>query len=131
MPITTAWANALGDHSIGEADIGALGDTYLALFLANPGDTGSVANEVTGTDYERQLLTGSMSAFVDKLSTNTAEINFGVPGSDWGTIPYVGIMTHVTAGVMRFYQQIPSPRVAMTGGRPVKFSPGSITFTWT
>lgn len=128
MPFTSAWGNAVGDHSLGTSDIGSLGNVYLALLLGNPGDSGSVSSEVTGTGYARQLLTGSIGSFASKVATNTAEIDFGSPGSDWGTIPYVGVMTHVSAGIMRFYQQLPTPRVALSGGRPVKFAIGKLSF---
>ena len=126
MPMTTTWANLVGDHVIGKSDIGALADIWMGLFTADPGDSGSQTSEVTGTGYARINVTSSMGAFAAKVSISTAEINFGSPGSDWGTIAYVGFLTASSGGTMKYHEALPNPRNATSGSRPVKFASGQV-----
>lgn len=77
-------------------------NVYMALFTANPTDTGSVTNELTAaTDpgYTRQLLTGKFSTATSEASSNTAQISWATATGDWSTVTYVGIMVGGTEGV--------------------------------
>lgn len=128
MPLTSAVADDVGDHLIGKTDIGALETAYLGLSLTDPGLSGSIAGELTGTGYARIELTSKMSAFSAGLASNTAEINYGTPGSDWGTPAYVFVINSASgAGTVKYTEQIPSPRFVSSGGRPVKFAIGELT----
>jgi hypothetical protein len=133
MPMTAYLRKKLGDHAIGKASFTMPTTAYLALFTANPGDSGSLTNEVTGTGYARIAITSKMDAFdaVTGIAVSNDEINFGVPGSNWsGGLPisYVGIMDASGAGTgnMLYYEQIPNPRAAPSGSRPVKFAAGQV-----
>ena len=71
----------------------------LALFTADPTDTGSVTNEYTGNGYARKALTGLFSAATGTAgsSANTSIINFATATGDWTAITHVGFMKTATA----------------------------------
>lgn len=126
MPMTTAWQQAVGDHSIGKTDIGAVGDLWMTLFTANPTAAGSLVNEVSWSGYARINITAKFGAFDSNgEAVNTDEIDFGVPQAAL-TIAYCGFVNAASAGTLRFYEQIPSPRTTTVGGRRVKFAPGTV-----
>lgn len=128
MPMTAATRKAVGDHLLGKTDIGAIGDLWMALFTSNPGDAGSQASEVTGTGYARINVTSLMTAFdaTTGIAVNSSAINFGSPGSDWGTPAYAGFLSASSGGTMKYYEALPDPRPAPSGGRPVRFSAGRV-----
>lgn len=66
----------------------------LALFTADPTETGSVADEVSGGGYERLSLSGLFTAAVgtDGIALNTALASFVTATADWPTVTHVGIM---------------------------------------
>ena len=71
---------------------------YLALFTADPTETGSVTNEVSGTNYARVSLATKFTASTDGSSANTSSIAFAAAGAGgWGTITHVGFMKSGTA----------------------------------
>lgn len=131
MPMTAAWRKKVGDHLLGKTDIGALEDLWLGLFTADPGDSGSQVSEITGTGYARINVTSLFGAFdaTTGIAVNTSEINFGSPGSDWGTGAYIGLLSASTAGTMKYKEQLPNPRAMTSGSRPVRFSAGRLSIT--
>ena len=71
---------------------------YLALFTADPTETGSVTNEVSGTNYARVSIATKFTASTDGSSANTSSIVFAAAGAGgWGTITHVGFMKSGTA----------------------------------
>ncbi|MGE0290337.1 MAG: hypothetical protein AB7I42_24865 [Bradyrhizobium sp.] len=60
----------------------------LALHLASPTSSGSVAAEVSGSGYSRAPLTGLMSGvdLASGVSTLSIDVSIGPAGDDWGTI---------------------------------------------
>lgn len=73
---------------------------YLALFSANPTDTGSVTNELSGGNYNRVALTAKFTAAsgTTGVSSNTAQIIFPTANADWLAASYIGIMESGTPG---------------------------------
>jgi hypothetical protein len=69
---------------------------YLALYTTAPTDAGG-GTECSGTAYARQSFTLSVSG---NLATNTANVEFPVAGSAWGTIVAVGVFTALTGGTL-------------------------------
>ena len=57
-------------------------NVYLALFTADPTDTGSLVNEVSYPGYARLITTGLWQApsGPNNSTTNTAQITFGMDG---------------------------------------------------
>ncbi len=75
---------------------------YLALFTADPTETGSLSNEIgtSGTGYARQSVSFTTS---NNASANTSNIEFPAAQSSWGTITHIGIMDASTSGNMLFH----------------------------
>lgn len=66
---------------------------YLALFTADPTETGDVTNEVSGVGYARVSLAGKFTASTDGSSSNTSAITFATAGvGGWGTVTHIGFM---------------------------------------
>lgn len=128
MPMTSYLRKKDGDHNLGKSAFTMPTTVYLGLFQTNPGDSGSQTGEVTGTGYARISATAKFDAFVlgTGIATSNAEFNFGSPGSDWGTLAYVGILDASSGGNMLYYEAIPNPRSATSGSRSVKFAAGQV-----
>lgn len=134
MPMTAAWRKKVGDHLLGKTDIGALGDLWMGIATSDPGASGSYAGEVVGTGYARINVTSLFGAFdaTTGIATNTSVVNFGVPGSNWGTSAYVFFADSVSgtgAGTMKYKEAVPNPRSMESGSHAVKWNAGKITIT--
>lgn len=131
MTTTAYLRKKLGDHAIGKASFTMPTAVYLALFTASPGDTGSLTAEVTGGSYARVEITSKLSVFssVTGIASSSADITFAVPTANWGTVTFVGVLDALTVGNVLFYEAVPSPRTALNGGRPVKFTTGQLSIS--
>lgn len=78
--------------------------TYISLHTADPGESGSMANEVVATPYARQAVAWTTPAEQgngNMTMTNTADVAFPRVGTvAWGAIPYMGICNAATGGNM-------------------------------
>ena len=121
------------DHTLGKAAYTMPGTVYLALFTANPTETGSQAAEVSasGSAYARQSITTAMSAADPTAgsSSNTAAITFPVATADWGNIAYFGIMDAATAGNMLLFAATTTTRQILSGDQYV-VSAGQLTASY-
>lgn len=73
-------------------------DIYLALFTADPGEAGSLANEVSGTGYNR-IACANWSAPSGRAIGNSDTVIFPTAGAGgWNTVTHVGIMDGATPG---------------------------------
>lgn len=89
---------------------------YLALFTADPTETGSLTSEVTAGGYARQSLSGVMGAAdTTGFSVNTTAITFGPASADWGTITFFGAMDGASGGHMLISGAPSTPRTITTG----------------
>lgn len=107
--LTDGYEKELVDGLTGVTPLTTPTTVYLALFTADPTETGSVVNEVSGTSYARVALTGKFSASTDGSSANTTAITFPAAGAGgWGTITHVGLMKSGTATTadMMVYQAL-------------------------
>ena len=122
--LTTTKAN-----SILTAELKTTG-RYGALFTADPTDTGSVANEVSGGSYARQALTFGDDA-ASRTIANTTLIEFPIATTDEGTIAYFGICQAGTGGVadMDWHGALTTPK-AITTNDQLKFAIGAITVSF-
>lgn len=92
--------NDLLDGLLGVTQYTSPAIVYLALFTADPTDTGSVTNEVSGTSYARVSLASKFTAATGTAgsSTNITTISFAAAGAGgWGTITHIGFMKSGTA----------------------------------
>ena len=115
--------------------ITAPASVYLALFLSNPGDTGSGGTEVSYTGYVRQAITFSAPAAQSGVANGMVLANQNVvtfpesTSSGSFTVQYVAVFDSLTGGNMYLYGQLDSPLVIQSGVSPV-FRAGSIQWIW-
>lgn len=109
--------NALLDHVLNNTSLTSPSTVWLALFTADPGETGSLTNEVTttGTAYARQV--ASFGAASSGTSTSDADIEFPQATASYGTVSHVGIMDNATAGAgnMLFYTSLTTSKTIDSG----------------
>lgn len=122
--------NALLDHVLNNTSLTSPSTVWLALFTADPGETGSLTNEVTttGTAYARQV--ASFGAASSGTSTSDADIEFPQATASYGTVSHVGIMDNATAGAgnMLFYTSLTTSK-AIDSGDIFKVTSTNLTVT--
>ena len=130
--MTNAHENEYLDGITGVTQYTTPGTTYLALFTADPTDTGSVANELSGSGYARVSLSGKFSAATgtDGTTSNTSEIAFASATADWPEVTYAGLMTSGTAATDDMKLVIPLDiGITIYSGEQFKFAIGKLTIT--
>lgn len=70
---------------------------YIALFNADPTDTGAGATELSGSGYSRKPVSFVVSG---NTASNTAAVEFDVATAAWGTISHIGVYDAASAGNM-------------------------------
>ena len=92
--LVDGYENSLLDGLTGVTPLTTPTTVYLALFTADPTDTGSVTNELTGNGYARKSLAGLFSAATGTSGSvsNTSVINFATATGDWTAVTHVGFM---------------------------------------
>ena len=122
--------NALLDHVLNNTSLTSPTTVWLALFTADPGETGSLTNEVTttGTAYARQV--ASFGAASSGTSTSDADIECPQATASYGTVSHVGIMDNATAGAgnMLFYTSLTTSK-AIDSGDIFKVTSTNLTVT--
>jgi hypothetical protein len=105
---------------------------YLALFLSNPGDTGTDGTEITYSGYARQAVTFSAPTVSGSglMIENTALISFPEATTSAGTVTYVAVYDSLSGGNMWLYGQLDTALTVQTGVSPV-FRAGSVRWIWT
>ena len=99
----------------------AIGSVYVALFTADPGEGASYANEVTGGNYARQLVTFSDPALSGSTS-NSNVIDSAIATTDWASgtnITHYAIIDAETgtAGLMLVRAAFAVPFTVLTNGK--------------
>ena len=111
--------------------ITAPANVYLALFLSNPGDSGSEGTEISYTNYARQAVafTAPAASGSGYMIQNSAQISFAEATSNVGTVTYVGVYDALTGGNLLLYGQLDTPLVVQSGVTPV-FRANSVKWIW-
>ena len=93
----------------GEAPSPAVGTLNIALFTADPTESGSFANEVStsGTGYARQAVSFTQSSAGSTVS-NTAEVAFPVATGNWGSVSHWAVVDITNSRILY--------KAALTGG---------------
>jgi len=108
------------------------GSFYIALFTADPTDTGSVAAETVYTNYARVAVARSTAAWTvtNDECVNDAVITFAQCGATGATITHFGIMKAGTRDVadMIYHGQLTASRVLSNGITP-EYAAGDLTIT--
>lgn len=103
MSATSYLRKKVMDHLTGVASYASPSPLYLSLHTADPGITGSHANEIStiGTGYARYSLAGIMSNAdaTTGISVNTSTIIIGPALSEWD-VQFIGIEDASSGGNM-------------------------------
>jgi hypothetical protein len=97
---------------------------YSGLFTADPTDTGSQANEVSGGSYARQSI--SWGTIASGSVSNSVAVTFPVATAPWGTITHTGILDALTTGNMLYKGVLGTPKTVGTGDQ-VSFAIAALT----
>ena len=100
---------------------------YVALYNGNPLGAGSELAAPPATDYAREAVTWGSATFSSPTGTiaNSADVDFGIAGSAWGTVDYVAIFDAVTVGNMLACGPLEVSRSVQLND-PVKFPTGEL-----
>lgn len=91
--------NKILDHMMGKTSY-TMPTVYVALYNGDPNGAGAELTAPPATDYARKAVTWASAAFVSPTGTiaNSADVDFGIAGSAWGTVNYVAIFDQLAAG---------------------------------
>lgn len=112
------------------------GTLYCTLLKADPGESASLSQEVSGGAYARVAITSNTTnwtAAADqgsaKRTTNGTAITFPTPTADWGTVTHWALMDGSTlgAGNMLVYGALTVARTILNGDNPPSFAIGALT----
>ncbi len=127
-----AYENEQLDGVTGVTQYTSPATTYLALFTADPTDTGSIASELTSGGYERTTLSGLFSAAsgTDGSVSNTTAIVFPVATEDWTTVTHAAIVktdVETTADIMVVIEL--DVAITILDTQTFEFAIGALTIT--
>lgn len=100
---------------------------YLALFTADPGETGSLAAEATYTGYARVPLTKA-TAWTDGGSTfsNAALIQFGACTAGSNALTHFAVVNTASGAVAQMISGALGSTLNVSAGIQPQFDPGAI-----
>ena len=102
----------------------------LAAFTADPTDTGSVVNELSGNGYARKLLSTLFSSATGTAGSvsNTSIINFATATADWPQATHIGFMKSdvETTDDMIVVVALDAP-ITILNGQVFSFAVGDLT----
>tara|TARA_R100001463_G_scaffold116797_1_gene172160 strand:+ start:570 stop:956 length:387 start_codon:yes stop_codon:yes gene_type:complete len=99
---------------------------YVGLFTADPTDTGSLSNEVSGNAYARTAVAFSVT---NDLATNSAAVEFpAASGGNWGTITHIGVIDASTSGNMIIHSALTTAK-AINDGDVFRIPTGDLDIT--
>ena len=103
---------------------------YLALFTADPGETGSLAAEATYTGYARAELTKA-SAWTDGGSsfTNANLVQFGACTAGTSAITHFAVVDTASGAVAQMISGALSATLNVSAGIQPQFQAGSLSIT--
>lgn len=113
MAMSDYLENAIAKHTVGIANFPMPTNVYLALFTADPTDTGDLSGEVNAADYTRLLLNGKINVTSNVIS-NTQVLDFAPAANPWGTIGYLAIVDAQTAGNILYHGALVNPKTINT-----------------
>lgn len=102
---------------------------YLALFTADPTETGSLANEATFTGYARVAITKATGWNVTGgVATNTGLVQFPECTGGSNIITHGAIVTASSAGTVVYIGNLGEART-VTAGNTLQYPASSISFS--
>ena len=114
---------------------------YVALFTANPTDTGG-GTEVTGGSYARVSVTSSLANWAGTQSagsttassgtggttSNNGAITFPSPTANWGVVTGYAVFDAATTGNMIFWTALTTNKTINNGDAAPSFGAAALTF---
>jgi hypothetical protein len=133
--------NKLIDHLFRGTAYTAPAGVYIALFTANPTDTGGGTEVSTsGTAYARVNVapgTGNwantqnsgvgVSSGTSGTTQNINTITFGTPTANWGVVTGIGLFDASTAGNLLFWAPLAASKTVNNGDPAPSFPAGTLT----
>lgn len=103
---------------------------YLALFTADPGESGSLVAEATYTGYARVALTKA-TAWTDGGSsfTNAALIQFGACTAGTNALTHFAVVDTASGAVAQMISGALAATLTVSSGIQPQFSPGSLSIS--
>ena len=112
---------------------------YVALYTANPSDTGG-GTEVTGGSYARVAVTSSLanwagtqaaasttaSSGTSGTTSNNNAITFPAPTANWGSVTGVGILDASTGGNLLFFGALGTAKTVNSGDPAPSYAAGQL-----
>lgn len=123
--------NKLQDHVLGGPDYARPATVYVALFTADPGETGATG-EVSGGSYARAAVTNNSTnwpAASGGVKSNGTTITFPTATASWGTITHMAIFDAATAGNMLYHGALSASKT-VGNGDTFDFPAGNISITF-
>ena len=118
------------DHVFMKGDYTSPTNIWIALFTADPSDTGG-GTEVTGGSYERKQTSGTdwtRSGTSPTTMSNNAELAFVAATADWGTITAFALFDASTGGNMLYWGELTEDK-DVDNGDTAKFAAGELDVT--
>jgi hypothetical protein len=123
MGVSAVLGNSVLDHTLK-----GVYETWVSLHTAVP-VAGGASNEVTGTNYARELVNPTdWTTPASSASSNAVAVTFNTAGSNWGTVTHVGIFSASSGGSPLWWGALAASRVVNTG-ETLSFSIGNLTGT--
>lgn len=133
--------NKIIDYVLRAQAFTAPATVYVALFTANPSDTGG-GTEVSGGSYARVSVSSSLANWAGTQSagsttastgtggttSNNGAITFAAPTANWGTITGMGVFDASTSGNLLFYSALTTNKTVNNGDAAPSFAAAALTF---
>ena len=118
------------DHVLGNAAYSAPSTVYIALYTADPSDSGG-GTEVTGGSYVRLSVTNdatSWPAASGGAKSNGIALTFITATASWGTVTAFGIFDAVTTGNLLYCAELTTNK-SIDDGDTGEFAVGDLDVT--
>lgn len=104
---------------------------YIALFKADPGEAGTLTQEVTGGSYARVACgpsdaTWGLPTGGDKTFKNAAAVTFPAPTAAWGDVTHFGVCDASTGGICLASGALDTPTTIASGAPAPQFAAGDL-----
>lgn len=130
MSLANYAENKILDHITGNAAF-SIPTVHVALFTADPGETGVLTYEVSGGDYARvETSAATWDAAASGSIDNGLDITFPEASAGWGDVTHFALMDSAVGGTnnMIAYAALTVPRT-ISSGDTAKFSAGNMVIT--
>lgn len=103
---------------------------YLALFLSDPTESGTLGTEVSYSGYARKVIAFSTPTISGTTVScqNTAQITFSTPPSAAGTVTHAALMDAATGGNALVYNALDNP-IVLTSETSPRFAAGDVVLS--